>query len=144
MDSFPGERPKISNIGIRAGRTLSAAIVAFFFFLAVTNLLFPETFADSNRESGLPIESSIYVGSLAALCTLFYALPATSIVGAILITGFLGGAMAINLQAGETLVSWPMLMCIILGTMAWGGLYLRDPTLRLLLPIRLYKRLPRR
>ena len=62
-----------------------------------------------------------------------YALPQTAVLGAILVTGFLGGAISTHLRLGR-LVSPPQIVSLVLGLMAWGGLYLRNPHLRELLP----------
>ena len=69
------------------------------------------------------------------LCTLLYVFPRTSILGAILLTGYLGGAMATHLRAGSPLFTH-LLFGFYLGVIAWGGLWLRDPRLRSLIPFK--------
>ena len=75
------------------------------------------------------------LGVLTLACTLLYAIPRTSILGAILLTGYLGGAMATHLRAESPLFSH-LLFGLYLGLMAWGGLYLRDPIVRAIIPLR--------
>jgi hypothetical protein len=64
----------------------------------------------------------------------FYAIPQTAVLGAILVTGFLGGAICTHFRLGS-IVSPPQMISLVLGVMAWGGIYLRYPALRTLLPI---------
>jgi hypothetical protein len=70
------------------------------------------------------------------VCTLLYAVPRTSVLGAILLTGLFGGAMATHLRVGSPLVSH-LLFGLYLGLLMWGGLYLRDARLRALIPLRM-------
>ena len=75
------------------------------------------------------------LGILGLVCTALYAYPRTSVLGAILLTGYLGGAVATHLRVGSPVFSH-MLFGIYLGIMLWGGLYLRDDRLRALIPYR--------
>ena len=75
------------------------------------------------------------LGLITLLCTLLYALPSTSLLGAILLTGYLGGAIAAHVRIGSPLFSH-VLFGLYLGLMVWGGLWLRDRRLRALLPLR--------
>jgi hypothetical protein len=81
------------------------------------------------------VDQARLLGVLTLLCTVLYAIPRTSILGAILLTGYLGGAMATHLRIGNPLFTH-LLFGLYLGAMAWGGLYLRDPRLRALIPFR--------
>ncbi|HLK34210.1 MAG TPA: DoxX family protein, partial [Terriglobales bacterium] len=72
------------------------------------------------------------IGILEVICPIIYLIPRTAALGAILMTGFLGGAIASNVRMGNSLFSIPLL----LGVLAWGGLYLRDQRLRALIPLR--------
>lgn len=85
----------------------------------------------------IPSDLGFYrlLGSILALSTLLYAIPRTAILGAILLTGYLGGAIAMHLTAGSPMIS-NTLFGLYLGLAAWGGLYLREPRLRDLLPLR--------
>jgi hypothetical protein len=75
------------------------------------------------------------LGVLTLLCALLYAIPRTSVFGAILLTGLLGGAMATHLRVDSPLFTH-LLFGFYIGVMAWGGLYLRDPAMRAMIPIR--------
>lgn len=85
----------------------------------------PEAFA----KLGWPVSLLFGLGILEFACVVVYALPRTAILGAILLTGYLGGAIATCVRVGENVY-----LQIILGEMLWGGLYLRDPRLRALIP----------
>lgn len=82
------------------------------------------------KTMGFPDGSALKIGILELLCTLLYLLPQTAVFGAILVTGYLGGAVCIHVRGGE-----PVYIPVILGILAWGGLFLRDPRLRALLPL---------
>lgn len=118
-----------------AGRGLGLLTVLFFLALATANLLFPDMLVEANRESGFPADRNMVVGIAALVAAILHALPRTAPLGAILMTGFLGGAIAVNVAAGAPLLSPPLLLCATIGVAAWGGLYLRDPRMRALNPI---------
>jgi hypothetical protein len=77
----------------------------------------------------LPVAWASRLGVLELVCLAVYLVPRTAVVGAILLTGYLGGAMLTHLRVGE-----PPVMHVILGIVLWGGLWLRDPRLRVLMP----------
>ena len=74
------------------------------------------------------------VGPIILACAILYAIPATAVLGAILVTGFLGGAICAHVRIGE-LGSPPELISFALGALTWGGLYARDPRIRAVLPL---------
>lgn len=74
------------------------------------------------------------LGAVLTVCTLLYLIPPTAILGAILLTGYLGGAMDAHVRAGDDL--FKILFPVIFGCLLWGGLYLREPRLRSLIPRR--------
>jgi hypothetical protein len=78
---------------------------------------------------------SVIIGVIELICVIIYTIPRTSVLGAILQTGYLGGAVAIQLRIGAPLFS-TALFPIYIGILAWGGLYLRDDRLRTLIPLR--------
>jgi hypothetical protein len=102
---------------------------------AIAQFLSPESIRAEMAATGLPAELAPVIASILAVCTLLYAIPRTAPLGAILITGFLGGAICTHLRVGE-LGSPPQLVSLALGLMTWGGLYLRNAQLRALIPIR--------
>jgi hypothetical protein len=79
----------------------------------------------------LPESMILPLGILEALCVVAYAVPRTAVLGAILLTGYVGGAMLTHLRIGE-----PVYMHVVLGVLLWLGLFLREPRLRQLLPLR--------
>jgi len=80
-----------------------------------------------------PAGSAITIGILELACTVIYLIPRTSVLGAILLTGYLGGATATSMQMGA---GYMTLMPVGFGVLAWGGLFLRDPRVRALIPLR--------
>ena len=115
------------------GRILSGLVVLALLADAGVNLFAPQVMRDTMNASQLPLELGTLFGSIMLVCAILYAIPRTAVLGAILTTGFLGGAILTHVRLGETLTP-PILICIALGVMAWGGLYLRDARLRALLP----------
>ena len=120
-----------------AGWILSGLLIAFLAFDGAIKLVPLQVVLDTSQQFGLPtdVTSARILGVLTLLCTLFYAIPRTAIFGAILLTGYLGGAMAIHFRIGSPLFSH-LLFGLYLGLLAWGGLYLRYPWLRRIIPWR--------
>lgn len=116
-----------------AGRILSGLVVLALLADAGMSLFAPDAMRETMNASQLPLELGTLLGSIMLVCAVLYAIPRTAVLGAILTTGFLGGAILTHVRLGETLTP-PILICITLGVMAWGGLYLRDARLRELLP----------
>ena len=117
------------------GRALSALVVLVLLADATVHLLLPEKLAANMAAGGFELSQTSTLGIIALTCAVLYAVPSTAILGAVLMTGFLGGAICTHFRMGEML-SPPPLICIALGVLAWGGLYLRDTRLRTLLPLR--------
>ncbi len=86
--------------------------------------------------TGFPVNLAPALGIIIAIRTILYAVPKTAFLGAILVTGFLGGAICTHFRLGEFFTP-PEIICLLLGIAAWGGLYLRDPRLRQLIPLSL-------
>ncbi|PWK68515.1 DoxX family protein [Aminobacter sp. AP02] len=127
--------PTISSPVLWTGRVLSGALIAFLVFDAVIKLVPLQVVIDTTAALGFPPELARTLGVLTLICTALYAWPRTAILGAILLTGYLGGAIAIHLRISNPLFSHT-LFGVYLGLMAWGGLYLRDERLRALIPFR--------
>jgi hypothetical protein len=113
------------------GWVLTVLAVAPFAFGAVMKFLRPPQMLEGWAHFGWPTSMILVVAILEATSVLLYLIPRISILGAIVLTGFLGGAIATHLRIGE-----PVVLHVILGILIWGGLYLREPRLRELLPIR--------
>jgi len=115
----------------RIGLGLSLLAALFLAVDAAGKLIAPETMIAYSPPLGLPAEPSFYrlLGAILAVCTALYIWPRTAILGAVLLTGYLGGAVATHLRVDSPLFSHT-LFGIYLGAMIWGGLWLRDPRLR--------------
>ena len=127
----------IGNKALWSGRALSGLAIAFFAMDGAMKLATLPIVAETSVQLGWPADSAtIYL--LAALLlgsTLLYAIPRTAVLGAILLTGYLGGAVATHVRVGSPLFSHT-LFGAYLGAFVWGGLWLRDPRLRALIPLR--------
>ena len=86
------------------------------------------------QETGFAMDLTRVVGPIILACAILYAIPATAVLGAILVTGFLGGAICAHVRMGE-LGSPPEIISLLLGAMTWGGLYARDSRIRAILPL---------
>jgi hypothetical protein len=117
-----------------AGRIMSAFVVIALVADGAIQLFAPAQIAGMLQETGFAMDLTRVVGPILLASAILYAIPASSVLGAILVTGFLGGAICAHVRIGE-LGSPPELISLALGTMTWGGLYLRDPRIRVLLPL---------
>ena len=117
-----------------AGRIMSAIVVITLVTDGAIQLFAPAQIASMLRETGFAMDLTRIVGPLILACAILYAIPATSVLGAILVTGFLGGAICAHVRIGE-LGSPPEIVSLLLGAMTWGGLYARNPRIRAILPI---------
>ena len=117
------------------GRIMSGLVILFLLFDGAIKLVPLDIVIETSRELGIPTSLARTLGVLTLICTLLYAIPATSVLGAVLMTGYLGGAIYVHVLNGSPLFSHT-LFSIYLALLMWGGLYLRDPDLRLLFPFR--------
>lgn len=116
------------------GYTLSALPVLFLVMDAAMKLFKPEFVVSKTVELGYSENVIVPLGIVLLVCTILYAVPRTAVLGAILLTGYLGGAVATHVRMGEG--AFPVLFPVILGAFIWGGLYLRDSRIANLLPFR--------
>ena len=121
----------------KAGYAMSGLVIAFMLFDGGTKLVPLDVVIKSTAELGYAPSAGLArgLGALALACTALYAVPRTAVLGAILLTGFMGGAVASHLRMGDPLFSH-ILFGVYLGIFAWGGLFLRDARIRALLPFR--------
>ena len=117
-----------------AGRIMSAFVVIALAADGAIQLFAPAQIASMLQETGFAMDLTRVVGPIILACAILYAIPATAVLGAILVTGFLGGAICAHVRMGE-LGSPPELISLLLGALTWGGLYLRDPRIRAILPL---------
>ncbi|MES3045585.1 DoxX family protein [Sphingomonas faeni] len=127
-------RPALST-ATWTGRVLTAIVVVLLFADAVAQLVSLPMLRADVEATGFPFALSPVLGTITMTCVIFYANARTALLGAILLTGFLGGAICLHLRLGE-IGSPPQIISLMLGIMTWGGLYLREPRLRTLLPLR--------
>lgn len=117
-----------------AGRLMSAFVVIALMADGTIQLFAPAQIASMLQETGFAMEATRVVGPIVLACAILYAIPATAVLGAILVTGFLGGAICAHVRIGE-LGSPPEIISLLLGAMTWGGLYARDSRIRAILPL---------
>jgi hypothetical protein len=117
-----------------AGRIITGLTVLFLIFDGVTKLIEVSQAKEGMATLGYPASLTVPIGILVLVCTAFYVIPATSVLGAVLLTGFLGGATASMLRANAP--GHPYLFPVVFGGFVWLGLYLRDPRVREFLPMR--------
>ena len=128
MDEVKAKRPW-------AGYILSAIPILFLLMDSVGKFLKPEPVVTGTVELGYSESVIIPLGIVLLICTLLYAVPQTAILGAILLTGYLGGAVATHVRVGSPLFTH-ILFPLYLGVFIWLGLYLRDRRLRGIVPMR--------
>jgi hypothetical protein len=122
----------VSKKRLWAGRIISALPVLLMVFGGVFGVLKPAVAMPGFVHYGYPERVFLPICILELACAVVYAIPRTSVLGAILLTGYLGGATATHVRVGDPL----FLMPAVLGVLVWAGLYLRDDRLRALIPLR--------
>jgi hypothetical protein len=123
----------VSNKKRWTGRILSTLAVLSMLLDSFSHLAKPAPVAEAFVRLGYPLSLSFGIGILGLVCAAIYAIPRTSILGAILITGYLGGATAANLRVSDPL--FETLFPIIFGVVVWSGIFLRNNLLRRLIPM---------
>lgn len=113
------------------GYTMSALPALLLLFSGTMKLLKPPSVMEGFVRLGYDESLALGIGLVELACTVLYLIPRTSVLGAILLTGFLGGATATHVRVGE-----PFYAAVLLGVLVWGGLFLRDERLHVLLPLR--------
>jgi DoxX-like family len=119
----------------RTGRILSGIVIVFMVTDACATLFAIEPVKKATLEIGYPLDQMWLIGALQLICLVLYSIPATCVLGAIILTGFLGGAIMGHLRVAGA-VTPEMIVSLFLGVLAWGGLWFRDPRLRVLIPRR--------
>ena len=117
------------------GRIASALVTLFLIFDGVLKVMEVDIALKTTVQLGYPEHVVFGLGVLTLVIAALCAVPRTAVLGAILLTGLLGGAMATHLRVGSPVFSH-LLFGLYLGLIAWGGLYLRDARLRALIPLR--------
>jgi hypothetical protein len=124
-----------SRVWLWVGRILTGIVALFLLFDSVIKLLKLDIVVESFVQLGYPESVARPIGILELACLVLYLVPQTAILGAVLWTGILGGAITSHLRVGDPVFTH-LLFGVYLGLMLWGGLYLRDAKLREVLPLR--------
>jgi hypothetical protein len=123
-----------SRGAIWAGRIIGYLLALFALIDGVMKLFKPAVVVEATVKLGYPESAIVPIGIVLVVCTILYLIPTTTVLGAILLTGYLGGAVATQVRAGE---GWfPILFPVIFGALLWLSLYLQDLRLRALVPLR--------
>lgn len=131
-----GTTPEAARKWMRwVGYALSALVILFMLMDATMKLLQLPIVLETTAQIGWPVASVIPLAIVLLICTALYAFPPTAVLGAVLLTAYLGGAVATHARIGSPIFSH-MLFGVYLGAILWGGLYLRDDRLRALIPYR--------
>ncbi len=110
-----------------AGVIVSGLAILFLAFDGVTKMIRVAPVVTASEKLGIPPHAILGVGVVLVACTALYAIPQTAVLGAVLLTGYLGGAAAIHLRAGSGL--FPIAFSVAFGVLVWAGLVLREPRL---------------
>ena len=125
----------VSKKAIWAGRIISALPVLFLLFDGVMKLVKAPSVVEWTVKLGYPESTVLPTGIVLLICVVLYVIPRTSVLGAILLTGYLGGAVATHVRVGDPLFTH-VLFPVYFGVLIWLGLYLRDERLGAVLPLR--------
>ena len=118
--------PSVSTAAVWSGRALSGLLILFLLFDGAIKLVPLEIVTTTSLQLGIPTHLARTLGVLTLIGTLLYAFPRTAVLGAILLTGYFGGAIYVHVRADSPLFSHT-LFGVYLGIIMWGGLWLRDP-----------------
>jgi len=128
------ETVSVSKSTIVSGYIITGLPALFLLLDGVMKLFKPPFVVEATARLGYSENTIVPLGITLVACTILYLIPRTSVLGAILLTGYLGGAVATHVRFFEG--AFPIVFPVIIGTLVWAGLYLRDPRLRTLLPLR--------
>ena len=125
----------MTRIQLWSGRVLSALAVLFLLFDVTLHLLRPSFVIEGTKQVGFPVDVILPLGIIQLVCLILYVIPRTAVLGAILWTGYLGGAVATHVRVADPLFSH-ILFPTYVAMLLWGGLWLREQRLRALVPVR--------
>ncbi|HKV27437.1 MAG TPA: DoxX family protein [Candidatus Acidoferrales bacterium] len=131
----PGAQTGPTSKGmIWTGRVITGLVILFLFFDGITKAMKVPAVLKAAGELGFSVREIVGIGIVLLICTALYAIPRTAILGAILLTGYLGGATVTTLRAGYPPVQ--MLIPVFFGVLVWAGIFFRDSRLRAMIPLR--------
>jgi DoxX-like family len=128
FNHYQAKAPSTSRRQTWTGRVLSGIVSAFFVMDGVMKLLKPAPVVQATLQLGYPEPTIVGIGIVLLVCTVLYLLPRTSTLGAVLLTGYLGGAVASQVRVNAPWFN--ILFAVVFGCVVWAGLYLRDSRLR--------------
>jgi hypothetical protein len=131
--SVASSRP-VSTAALWTGRILSALPIPLLLMSAAMKLASVAPVVEGFKKFGFPDGAAFAIGLVELACVILYVIPQTAVLGAILLTGYLGGAAVTHIRVSE-----PWFAPVVMGVILWMGLYLRDPRLRELAPWRRLK-----
>lgn len=126
--------PTVSSSKLWIGRIMSFLPALFLIADAAMKLVKPAFVVDANTQLGYGENVIVPIGAVLLVSTILYLIPRTAVLGAILLTGYLGGAVATHVRVGAG--AFPISFAIVFGVLLWGGLYLSDPRVSALIPLR--------
>ena len=121
----------VSKKSLWAGGIIGALPILFLLVDGIMKVVKPTVVVEATVQLGYPESVIVPIGIVLLMCTVLYVIPRTCVLGAILLTGYLGGATATHVRVGE-----PFFFPIVFGVLIWAGLFLRDERLRALIPLR--------
>jgi hypothetical protein len=125
----------VSKGRLWTGRIISAVVVLFLLFDSITKVMKVRAVIEASAQLGYPVNAIVTIGIILLVCTAFYIIPQTAVLGAILLTGYLGGAVAANLRIGSAMFN--TFFPIVFAALAWAGILLRESRLGALIPLRI-------
>ncbi len=125
----------ISKPALWTGRILTGLVLLFLAMDITLKFMGVPEVAQAMTQLGWPVTSAVPLAVLLLICGLLYAIPKTAVLGAVLLTGYLGGAIATHVRINDPLFTHT-LFGVYVGVLMWLGLWLRDPALRALMPLR--------
>jgi DoxX-like family len=132
MDTAIQTQPAVSKKALWISRVMRAIVVLFLLMDAGIHLATPAPVIQAMNQLGFPLNVAVTIGVIELICTALYVIPATSVLGAVLLTGYLGGAVAAHMRVGNPIFE-SYIFPVMLGALLWGGLLLIDSRLRALL-----------
>lgn len=124
----------VSGAALWTGRIFTGAVVLFLLFDSVMKLVKPPFVVDANRQLGYPEHVIIPIAIALLVSVILYVIPATAVLGAILLTGYMGGAVATHVRVDGGLFN--IAFSVVFGILIWAGLFFREPRLQALIPLR--------
>jgi len=124
----------VSKGRLWTGRIISAVVVLFLLFDSITKVLKVRAVIEASAQLGYPVSAIVTIGIILLVCTVFYIIPQTAVLGTILLTGYLGGAVAANMRIGSAMFN--TFFPIVFAALAWTGIFLRESRLGALIPFR--------